>query len=448
MEFSVATASNDTEAASFSQQEGNGVVVEDQAIEEESVPMEYSSVEIASTEQKDAIASEEQYYHQPYQLIDYDFSQKCVCVGQTSDFPHETPTFERNQSNFFKSAKWSPDGSCLLTSTNDDVIRLLELPTDIMEVTEATGLKSLLQVAEAETIYDVSWYPLMNVQDPATCCFVTSCRDHPVHLWDAFSGQLRGSYSVIDHREQMIGSNSLCFNLDGTKLYCGFNNAIHIFDTARPGRDCSKIATTPSRKSRKGQKGVISCISFNPDRSGLYAAGSYSKTVGLYAENDNKLLSLLKGPQGGLTQVQFSPDGRYLYSVSRKEDEIYCWDIRDTGEVLFTLKRYGDTNQRISFDVDLSGRFLLTGDQNGMLSTYSVNPSSSQAELVLSLPAHEDLISAASFHPTLPLLLTCSGQRKFQISEDDEELTIDNSLKIWKVPASYNWYLDGSIYNP
>lgn len=34
-----------------------------------------------------------------------------------------------------------------------------------------------------------------------------------------------------------------------------------------------------SRRSRVGQRGLISCLAFNPDMSGLFAAGSYAKTT-------------------------------------------------------------------------------------------------------------------------------------------------------------------------
>jgi len=34
------------------------------------------------------------------------------------------------------------------------------------------------------------WYSLMNVSDPVTNVFATTTRDHPIHLWDATSGQV------------------------------------------------------------------------------------------------------------------------------------------------------------------------------------------------------------------------------------------------------------------
>eukprot|EP01050_Picozoa_sp_SAG11_P043562 SAG11_NODE_20689_length_440_cov_0.897361_1_plen_71_part_10 len=58
--------------------------------------------------------------------------------------------------------------------------------------------------------------------------------------------------------------------------------------------------TTPTRSSREGQKGLISCLAVGakadsasiPSHS-LYAAGSYSGTAALYAQTDGQLVALL-----------------------------------------------------------------------------------------------------------------------------------------------------------
>jgi hypothetical protein len=37
----------------------------------------------------------------------------------------------------------------------------------------------------------VGRYPFMDSAVPATCCFLTTCRDTPVHLWNADTGKVR-----------------------------------------------------------------------------------------------------------------------------------------------------------------------------------------------------------------------------------------------------------------
>ena len=44
-------------------------------------------------------------------------------------------------------------------------------------------------------------------------------------------------------QDELVAANSLAFNPDGSKIYCGFNKMIRVFDSARPGRDCEEYAT-------------------------------------------------------------------------------------------------------------------------------------------------------------------------------------------------------------
>ncbi|CAO3643036.1 unnamed protein product [Mucor hiemalis] len=285
-------------------------------------------------------------------------------------------TLQTEANNFYRNAKWSPDGSCLLTSSADDVIRLFQLPSNVYEDAEKSNevlsMVPLLGIREGESVYDFAWFPSMNSQDPSTNCFLTSVRDHPIQLWDVATGTVRASYSAIDHCEKFIGPNVLSFNLDGSKIYCGYENMIEIFDVHRPGPDSQKIPTIPKRKSKKGQKGIISCLDFCPDYSGLYAAGSYSQSIGIYDESNHELCLKLTGFSGGTTQVKFSKDGTLLFSASRHANSILCWDIRDSANILYELPRPGKTNQRIGFDIDATGRYLMTGDELGNISIYDV----------------------------------------------------------------------------
>ncbi|KAI8918189.1 WD40-repeat-containing domain protein [Powellomyces hirtus] len=412
--------------------------------------------------------------------ISYDFTQgpvKTCTTGRTLCNNLVTTGDVKGglNSNFCKALKWSPDGTCLLSSTADNTFRVFEKPADIeyegSTIVEAP-LTPVLTISEPECVYDFQWYPLMNSTDPATCCFLSSVRDHPIRLWDAYTGQLRCSYVAFDHLDQVQAPNCLTFNLDGTKLYCGFNNLIQIFDTHRPGRDCVRKPTSPNKKSKKGQKGLISSIAFNPDQSGMYAAGSYTGSIGLYDERNDELLCQMRDTDGrGITQVEFSRDGSYLFSASRKSDKLLAWDIRNTGDILATYPRLGNTNQRISFSLDPSGRYLSTGDQTGDVLIYDLHTN----ELAKRFQGHQDVVSSAVFHPTLPLLGTCSGQRRDIIldapvydangaveyidvdasdadTDEDEEgdeeegelkaasanrIVVDSSVAIWRVPHEW-----------
>ncbi|XP_073331725.1 telomerase Cajal body protein 1 [Pagrus major] len=354
--------------------------------------------------------------------------------------------------NYLKGCKWAPDGSCILTNSADNVLRVYNLPPEIYSYNWdlLPEMSPVLRMAEGDTIYDYCWYPKMTSLDPDTCFLASSSRDNPVHVWDAFYGEVRASFRPYNHLDELTAAHSLCFSPDGTQLYCGFDKTVRVFYTERPGRDCEE---RPTIVKKQGQSGIISCFGFSPCQS-VYACGSYSRCAGLYSCQDGTLLALLPTRHhGGLTHLLFSPDGNYLYTGGRKDPEILCWDLREPGKVVFSLKRNVATNQRIYFDLDQSGRYLLSGDTEGVVSVWDTQtaPPDVNEELLqpqLRFQAHWDCTNGISIHPFMPLLATSSGQRQFQWPGDSEgdsasdgeggeavmspqEIRQDNTLSLW-----------------
>jgi telomerase Cajal body protein 1 len=68
--------------------------------------------------------------------------------------------------------------------------------------------------------------------------------------------QLRCTYVPLDHRDEVASPLSLAFSANGRRLYAGFEHCLRVFATDRPGRDCTVIPTTPTRRAKEGQKGT------------------------------------------------------------------------------------------------------------------------------------------------------------------------------------------------
>jgi hypothetical protein len=68
---------------------------------------------------------------------------------------------------------------------------------EVEQTEPAPPWEACLSYAEGETVYDVAWYPGMSSAEPASCCFVSTARDHPVHLWCAYTGTLRGTAAIL-----------------------------------------------------------------------------------------------------------------------------------------------------------------------------------------------------------------------------------------------------------
>lgn len=62
-------------------------------------------------------------------------------------------------------------------------------------------------------------------------------------MWDAYSGELRCTYSGYDHVDEVEPAITLAFNDDGTKVLGGYKKSIKIFDTLRLVNYLSLIAT-------------------------------------------------------------------------------------------------------------------------------------------------------------------------------------------------------------
>lgn len=106
---------------------------------------------------------------------------------------------------------------------------------------------------------------------------------------------------------------------------------IRCFDVANPGRQCTSLPTAKSKRSSTGQKGLISCLSFNPIHTELFAAGSYDKSIYMYSENMKKNIDNFSGGEEfGVTCMKWSPCGNYLWAGGRKNSNLVCYDIRST----------------------------------------------------------------------------------------------------------------------
>lgn len=180
-----------------------------------------------------------------------------------------------------------------------------------------------------------------------------------------------------------------------TRLYCGCEDFVEIFDVQRPG-DGERFPTIATKKSKDGVKGphaqphshlgvcssdvffqclgIISSISFCPDYSGLYAVGTYTSTSSCIALFDQSSaagapITFLEGlRQGGVTQLQFHPTQPHiLFASSRRNAFVQRWDLRNPSEPLgqdfVRDSESKGTNQRLRFDIDLGGQCLAAGSE-------------------------------------------------------------------------------------
>jgi len=134
---------------------------------------------------------------------------------------------------------------------------------------------------------------------------------------------------------------------------------------------------------------------------------------------------------------------------------------RDIKELEMKVKEL-NFNQKMKFDIDVTGRWLSLGDQVGRISTFDLNAEAVTTDVDgISFPsfqfeAHSDAVGSVSFNSCFPLLVSTSGSRHFDVdqnvesdeSSDDEPdneeaqkaatrrdklgpFTYDSSVKVW-----------------
>ncbi|XHG04223.1 hypothetical protein AWENTII_007501 [Aspergillus wentii] len=198
-------------------------------------------------------------------------------------------------------------------------------------------------------------------------------------------------------------------------------------------------------------------MAVNPTGDGILAAGTFTRQVGLYGSNGaGELLGTFSTAKTdanrhiggrGVTQLLWSPCGRYLYIAERKSDGVLVYDIRVTGQLLGWLQgRKALTNQRMKIDAVPSGEGdsheIWAGGVDGVMRVWR-NPTltAGAQNSDWEWKVHDDSVTSTVLHPMGSVAATCSGQRHNleDVAHGDQTdllsaSNIDNSLKVWSMP--------------
>lgn len=252
----------------------------------------------------------------------------------------------------------------------------------------------------------------------------------------------------MDYADQVTTCYATCFTADGRHIVAGSGKSIHFFEASRPGRPISVIPVSRAKGTQTGQSGPISALVCRRDSSAVFAAGSFSASIGIYdarIPEETSLVMLLPRQENAITQLHFSQDGWGLYDAARKTDYIARWDLR-MGTV---SARYGPrswrTNQRIFFHLDEDNRCLFTGDQQGNLLEFPLDDPNEEVVPTASTKLRPNIISCVSGPPLDPSLLAmCNGERTFDLRDaldldsSDNDAVDDDALH--RPPSSLSLY--------
>jgi hypothetical protein len=64
----------------------------------------------------------------------------------------------------------------------------------------------------------------------------------------------------------------------------------------------------------------------------MLAAATYSSDISVFAKPLHSECVYKKQQRGGITHIQFTPDGTKLIAGGRRDKEILVWDMRNIGK--------------------------------------------------------------------------------------------------------------------
>jgi len=297
----------------------------------------------------------------------------------------------------------------------------------------------------------------------------------------------------------MEAPNVLQFTPGGDRIFAsGFrtDRTIHKFDVSRPGRDSDILRLGKTRRSKDGQKGIVSAIAFpamvNSAFAGsdVFAVGTYSPgSIYVYDDrlpNDDPAGIVMDGGIGvvghgknfgrkkrrfesteedgeqdlfsaakktwyqarirtGVTQLMWSKGSQndyLLYSASRRSDAVVAFDMRMlTGDSSHPIQgvasyaRDSDTNQRLEFDFDSDGKRMFVGSQDCSVKVYDTWT----GKLVDSIEGFDDAVNGVSFSSQndRTLLAVASGARRFPSVDEIEDADVGanppGSLSVYSI---------------
>ncbi len=236
-----------------------------------------------------------------------------------------------------RSAAFSPDGTRVVTASDDQTARLWDAATGKALATlegHTAGVRSAAFSPDGTRV-------------------VTASDDQTARLWDAATGK---ALATLEGHTDSVWSAA--FSPDGTRVVtASFDHTARLWDAAL-GKAFATLA---------GHTEEVSSAAFSPDGTRVVTA-SFDHTARLWDAATGKALATLEGHTDAVSSAAFSPDGTRVVTASL-DKTARLWDAA-TGKALATLAGHTATVSSAAFSPD--GTRVVTASHDGNVRIWRV----------------------------------------------------------------------------
>jgi len=244
----------------------------------------------------------------------------------------------------------------------------------------------------------------------------TASDDRTCSVWDA---RAKRPVAILRHQVAVL---SVEFSTDATQLFSGgLDNAITCWDlraisgTAQQKRDQQQQQPQQKieKKKNENQMDLDDDVSLS---STTYPASSSPPASSVSVPG---VLRKMYGHTDSLTGLRLDPFGHCLLSNSM-DNTVRTWDVRafvpDENNRLvkiYTGAAHDFQKQLLKCDWSADGKKISAGSSDGFAYIWDV----ASTQVIYKLPGHQGCVNQVAFHPSQPIIASCSNDKTIYLGE-------------------------------
>ncbi len=278
--------------------------------------------------------------------------------------------------DYVNSAAYSPDGTRIVTASNDKTARIWDA---------RTGAQLAVLTGHDDRVYSAAY-------SPDGTRIVTASIDRTARIWDARTG---AQLAVLSgHGDRVY---SAAYSPDGTRIVtASMDKTARVWD-AHTGAQLAVLS---------GHGARVNSARYSPDGTRIVTA-SEDKTARIWDAHTNAPLNVLSGHGANVYFAAYSPDGTRIVTASF-DKTARVWEVR-TGAQLAVLSGHAGQVQSAVYSPDGSRIVTASFDK-----TVRVWDAHTGAQLAV-LSGHGDRVYSAAYSPDGGRIVTASFDRTARI---------------------------------